>query len=52
VTGGRKVWKDIHPRDPAGIMAMGWFAVTPDGRFYGYTWARATSNLYLVDGLG
>jgi hypothetical protein len=51
VTGGRRIWKDIRPRDPAGIMSMGWFKVTPDGRFYGYTWARATSNLYLVDGM-
>jgi hypothetical protein len=27
-------------------------AVTPDGRGFGYSWHRATSDLYLVDGLG
>jgi hypothetical protein len=52
VTGGRRFWKDIQPRDPAGIMNMWSLRVTPDGHFYGYTWHRATSNLYLVDGLG
>jgi hypothetical protein len=24
--------------------------VTPDGRGYGYTWHRAVSDLYLVEG--
>ena len=51
VSGRRKIWKDILPRDPAGIMLMFRFAVTPDGRFYGYSWHRARSDLYLVDGL-
>jgi len=50
-TGGRRVWKDVRPRDPGGILSMFSFAATPDGRSHGYTWARATSNLYLVDGL-
>ena len=51
-TGKRTVWADIQPRDPAGIMSLdlGTFVVTPDGRGYGYTWHRATSDLYLVEG--
>jgi hypothetical protein len=52
VTGGRRFWEDIQPHDPAGIMNMWSLRVTADGHFYGYTWHRATSNLYLVDGLG
>jgi hypothetical protein len=32
-------------------MIMSSFAVTPDGRFYGYTSHRATSKLYLLDGI-
>jgi len=51
VTGGRRLWKDIRPRDPAGIMNMFGLRVTPGGRSYAYSWHRATSNLYLIDGL-
>ena len=52
-TGDGDTWLDIVPQDPAGIMSLhlGTLAVTPDGRGYGYTWHRATSDLYLVDGL-
>jgi Tol biopolymer transport system component len=51
-TGQRDTWDDIQPRDPAGIMNLnlGTLAVTPDGRGYGYTWHRAMSDLYLVEG--
>ena len=51
-TGRRETWANIQPQDPAGIMNLdlGWLVVTPDGRGYGYTWHRATSDLYLVDG--
>jgi eukaryotic-like serine/threonine-protein kinase len=51
-TGKRTVWADIQPRDPAGIMSLdlSTFVVTPDGRGYGYSWHRATSDLYLVEG--
>ena len=53
VTGQRDVWADIQPEDPAGIMTLNHnsLVVTPDGRAYGYTWHRATSDLYLVEGL-
>ena len=51
-TGRRDIWVDIQPRDPAGIMILdlSTLVVTPDGRSYGYTWHRATSDLYLVEG--
>jgi hypothetical protein len=51
-TGRRDTWADIQPRDPAGIMNLdlGTLVVTPDGRGYGYTWHRAVSDLYLVEG--
>ena len=51
-TGGREAWADIQPRDPAGIMnlSLSTIVVTPDGRGYGYTWHRAMSDLYLVEG--
>ena len=52
-TGRRDTWADITPRDPAGIMNLNLatLVTTPDGRGYGYTWHRAVSDLYLVEGL-
>jgi Tol biopolymer transport system component len=50
-SGRRELWKEIAPRDPAGIMSVVRLTVTPDGRAYGYTWHRAISDLYLVEGL-
>ncbi|MFP5356453.1 MAG: hypothetical protein ACLGIK_15120, partial [Gemmatimonadota bacterium] len=52
-TGRRELWEDIRPQDPAGIMNLNLntLVTTPDGRGYGYTWHRAMSDLYLVEGL-
>ncbi|HEY9226973.1 MAG TPA: hypothetical protein VIP11_10020, partial [Gemmatimonadaceae bacterium] len=51
-TGRREAWADIKPRDPAGIMNLNLntLVTTPDGRGYGYSWHRAMSDLYLVEG--
>ncbi|MEO5815059.1 MAG: protein kinase [Gemmatimonadaceae bacterium] len=52
-TGSRVTWATIKSQDPAGIMNLdlGTLTTTPDGRGYGYTWHRAMSDLYLIDGL-
>jgi hypothetical protein len=52
-TGQRETWLDIEPPDPAGIMNLNHttLVVTPDGRAYGYGWHRATSDLYVVEGI-
>ena len=50
-TGRQDVWKNILPRDPAGIMNLISFRVTPDGQSLAYTWHRALSSLYVADGL-
>ena len=52
VTGRRDNWADLQPQDPAGIMSLNlsMLVTTPDGRGYGYTWHRATSDLFLVRG--
>lgn len=51
-TGRRESWGEIAPRDPAGIMAMPQgFRANADGSAYGYSWHRALSDLYLVEGL-
>ena len=47
-TGARHPWRNILPDDPAGIMMLGGFTATPDGRSLVYTWHRASSNLYLA----
>jgi hypothetical protein len=51
-TGRRDQWADLQPQDPAGIMSLNlsMLVTTPDGRGYGYTWHRATSDLFLVRG--
>jgi hypothetical protein len=51
-TGRRDIWADLQPQDPAGIMIfnLSQLVTTPDGRGYGYTWHRATSDLFLVRG--
>ena len=51
LTGRRQVWKEIQPSDPTGIMTIGFLVPTPDGRAYAYSWHRALSDLYLVEGL-
>ncbi len=51
-TGSRQPWATIQPSDPAGIMSTNFTALvtTPDGRGYGYTWHRSTSDLFLARG--
>jgi hypothetical protein len=51
VTGARRLWREILPRDASGIMNVFTLLVTPDGRSYAYGWHRALSDLYLVEGL-
>lgn len=52
VTTGRQVpWRNILPSDPAGIMGLVAFTVTPDGQSHAYTWHRALSSLYVASGL-
>lgn len=49
-TGRRELWKEFSPADPAGIFGL-LPIIAPDGKSYVYTYWRALSNLYLVDGL-
>jgi len=50
-TGRRETWREIRPPDPAGLEGLGNFRITPDGKSYVYTYSRALSDLYLVEGL-
>ena len=51
VTGARRLWREIVLPDAAGIMNVMALIVTPDGRSYAYSWHRALSDLFLVEGL-
>jgi eukaryotic-like serine/threonine-protein kinase len=46
-TGRHEVWKQIQPADPAGILSLTHFYVTPSGNAYGYSEARVLSALYV-----
>lgn len=53
-SGKRTTWKQLAPIDLAGVENPGrggFFAVTPDGRAYAYSYERSLSTLYLVQGL-
>jgi serine/threonine protein kinase len=50
-TGSESEWANVLPQDPAGIMGLTSFRVTPDGRSRAYTWHRALSSLYLAEGI-
>jgi hypothetical protein len=55
-TGRQERWKELSPPDLTGFVRYGTrpvgngFAVTPDGKFYAYTYDTDSSRLTLVDG--
>ncbi len=50
-TGARRLWKEITPPDPAGVLAVGPILITPDGQSYVYSYRRILDELFLVTGL-
>jgi Tol biopolymer transport system component/predicted Ser/Thr protein kinase len=54
-TGRRELWKELAPRDPAGVIGVatgrGELAMTPDGRDYVFTYWTVLRNLFLAEGL-
>ena len=50
-TGDKKPWRELVPSDRAGVFIANIFDVTPDTRWYAYTYVRDLSDLYLVEGL-
>ncbi len=51
LTGARRLWKEIVPPDPAGVLAVGPILITPDGKSYVYSYRRTLDDLFLVTGL-
>jgi eukaryotic-like serine/threonine-protein kinase len=50
-TGNRKLWKTLSPPDPAGVVSVVDFQITPKGHAYFYSYTQLLSQLYLVRGL-
>lgn len=50
-TGENKFWKELAPGERAGVYTIGILSVTPDGRWYAYSYVRDLSDLYMVEGL-
>ena len=49
-TGHRRLWKEIAPADPAGLIQIE-TRLTPDGTSYVYTIQRLLSTLFVVEGV-
>ena len=50
-SGTRRLWRELMPRDPAGIGNIYGFVLTPDGEGYAYTYDRGLNSLYLLTGM-
>jgi predicted Ser/Thr protein kinase len=50
-SGRREPWREIAVADPAGVEQFNRVVLTPDGKSYAYTFFRALSRLYVVQGL-
>jgi Tol biopolymer transport system component/predicted Ser/Thr protein kinase len=50
-TGRSELWKELMPVDPAGVERISNVVVTPDGKFYAYTYSRQLTDLFVVEGL-
>jgi Tol biopolymer transport system component len=50
-TGVRRPWRELMPRDPAGVNFIRPPHITRDGTAYAYSYARTIGRLYVVRGL-
>ena len=50
-TGARKLWKELPPLDPAGVMVAGPIRLSADGQSYVYSYRRVLDDLMVVTGV-
>ena len=50
-SGQRQLWKELALPDPAGVVEVLGFVMTPDASAYASTFVRILSDLYVADGL-
>jgi Tol biopolymer transport system component len=51
LTGEKTLWRELVPADRAGVYTANMFDITPDARWYAYSYARDLSDVYMVEGL-
>lgn len=51
ITGKKEPWKEFVPVDRAGVYGVGPYDITPDGKYYAYSYVRDVSDLYIAEGL-
>jgi hypothetical protein len=50
-SGKRQLWKELTAGDRAGYSPRAEIQITPDGKYYAYSYRRVLHDLFLVDGL-
>ncbi len=50
-TGESALFKELKPSDLAGINKMNSVLLTPDGKWYAYSYERTLSHLFIIDGV-
>ncbi len=50
-TGESTLFKELKPSDLAGINKMNSVLLTPDGKWYAYSYERTLSHLFIIDGV-
>jgi eukaryotic-like serine/threonine-protein kinase len=50
-TGRKTLWKNLLPSDPTGILTIAPIAITPEGKYYAYSFIRDLDTLYLLQGI-
>ncbi|MFI5180821.1 MAG: hypothetical protein ACHQPI_05485, partial [Thermoanaerobaculia bacterium] len=50
-TGKKTLWKALMPPDPAGVLNIPFIRIADDERSYAFNYGRASSELYLAEGL-
>ena len=50
-TGQRRLWKELTPPDPAGVVSMGPIVMSADASSYVYSYRRLLDDLYVAEGL-
>jgi hypothetical protein len=50
-TGQRRLYREMKPADPSGVLGVGPVCLSPDGEAYLYSFTRSLSDLYLARGL-
>jgi hypothetical protein len=50
-TGERRLWKELTPPDPAGVISIGPIRLAADGRSYVYSYRRLEDGLIVIEGV-